>query len=161
MIYESLENKGVLDAPVNKKLIDIGSGDGRHGAEFERHGYDVTYIEKQDGIDATTYAFPSDTYGIAVARNSLPFMGNDQYKVISNIYNTLKVGGYFYGTVFGNKDPWAKEGKITPLDLEETEKYLKKIGFDIVWKSVEEGVGKARFDGRIKNWHIFKFLCRK
>jgi hypothetical protein len=161
MIYDFLENKGVQDSVVNRKLIDIGSGDGKHGAEFEAHGYEVTYLEKKNGQDAITYDYPKDTYGIAVARNSLPFMGENQFQVMMKIYDTLKVGGYFYGTVFGDKEPWAREGKITALEFSRVEKFLESLGFQILWKSTEEGIGKAFFDGQIKNWHIFKFLCKK
>ncbi len=160
MIYEFLKNKGVLDNPINRKLIDIGSGDGSHGAEFQKDGWEVTFIEKKDGLDASIYDFPKDTYAIAVARNSLPFMEDKQFEVISKIYDTLKVGGYFYGTVFGHDEPWAKTGKITPLDFDETRNYLKGLGFSIIWESVEKGIGKAQ-NGELKEWHILKFVCRK
>ncbi|MES2060152.1 MAG: hypothetical protein V4438_03915, partial [Patescibacteria group bacterium] len=159
MVYEFLKNKGVLDNPVNKELIDVGSGDGSSGAEFESHGWEVTYIEKKNGVDATTYDFPIDTYGLAVARNSLPFMEDKQLDVISKIYSTLKQGGYFYGTVFGIEDPWAKEGIITPVDFDIFKSDLKNLGFEILWESVEKGTGKT-MKGDFKNWHIFKFLCK-
>lgn len=160
MIYEFLKNKGVLENLLSRRVIDIGSGDGKHGKEFESHGWEVTYIEKKDGLDATTYDYPGDTFGLAIARNSLPFMGDKQFEVVAKIYFTLVKGGYFYGTVFGHEEPWAKTGIITPLDFTDVETYLKKIGFDILWQSTEKGIGKAQ-NGEVKQWHIFKFLCQK
>ncbi|MFA6050385.1 MAG: class I SAM-dependent methyltransferase [Candidatus Paceibacterota bacterium] len=160
MIYDFLENKGVLINPAEKKLVDVGSGDGKNGAEFESHGWGVAYIEKKNGLDATTYDFPQEEFGLAIARNSLPFMEEKQLDVISKIFNTLKKGGYFYGTIFGKEDPWAKEGIITALDFDDVRNYLKQIGFKIVWEGEEKGIGKS-MKGDLKNWHIFKFLCQK
>jgi hypothetical protein len=159
-MYEFLNKKGIIEASVNKRLIDIGSGDGKHGAEFEAHDWEVTYIEKKNGLDATTYDFSENEYGLAIARNSLPFMGDKQFGVISKIYCALKKDGYFYGTIFGKEDPWAKEGIITALDFDEVRNYLKQIGFKIVWEGEEKGIGKS-MKGDLKNWHIFKFLCQK
>ncbi|HEY4512832.1 MAG TPA: hypothetical protein VJH63_04270 [Candidatus Paceibacterota bacterium] len=160
IIYEFLKNKGILEKLVNNELIDVGSGDGSHGKEFEAHGFKVSYIEKENGLDAITYDFPKNTYGIAVARNSLPFMGKDQYKVISKIYSSLKRRGYFYGTVFGKEEPWAKKRIITPIDFKKLRKHFKRLGFEILWEGEEKGIGRA-LNGEIKLWHIFKFLCKK
>ena len=86
MLYHFLKSKGILESLTHGEIIDIGSGDGYVGKEFEDNGFEVTYIEKKNGLDATVYEYPSDYFGLAIARNSLPFMGNKQFDVISNIY---------------------------------------------------------------------------
>lgn len=160
-LYNFLKNKGVIDELVREqKLIDIGSGDGSEASLFQKNGFQVTLIDLKNGIDATTYSYPKEEYNIAIARNSLPFMKNKQFDVISNIYNTLKPGGYFYGTVFGDEDPWAKEGLITPINFQELIVFLNKLNFKIIWQSEEKGIGKT-MKGDLKDWHIFKFLVRK
>lgn len=157
MLYNFLLEKGIA---IKGNVIDIGSGDGHIGKEFEDKGFNVTYIEKKDGIDAVTYNYSKGKYGLAIARNSLPFMGRMQFVVITKIHSSLKKGGYFYGTVFGKDEPWVKKGIVTPLNFRAVERYLKSLGFQALWQSEEKGLGKAK-SGEIKNWHIFKFLCRK
>ena len=118
-LYHFLKNKGVdYNSVTNGKLIDIGGGNGSESTPFQENGFEVTLIDLKNGIDATTYSYPKEEYNIAIARNSLPFMKDKQFDVISNVYNTLKPGGYFYGTVFGVEEPWAKENLITPIDFQ-------------------------------------------
>lgn len=160
-LYYFLENKGVICESIkNRKLIDIGGGNGSETMSFKENGFEVTLIDLKNGIDATTYLYPNNEYDIAIAKNSLPFMGHKQFDVITNIYKTLKNGGYFYGTVFGAEDPWAKEGLVTPVDFNEVAEFLKKLKFNIIWQSEEKGVGKT-MNGDLKDWHILKFLVRK
>jgi SAM-dependent methyltransferase len=157
-LYDFLKNKGVINKSSKKgSVIDIGSGNGKEGDVFKENGFDVTSI---DGVDATDYSYPKERYDIAIAKNSLPFMRDKQLNVISNIHSTLKNGGYFYGTVFGKEDPWAKEGLITPMDFMEVLEFLNKIGFKIIWQCEEKGLGKT-MKGEFKDWHILKFLVRK
>lgn len=160
MLYDFLQSKGVLESIDMGKVIDIGSGDGREGKLFEEHGYGVTSIDIKNGIDATTYSYPIGWYNIAIANNSLPFMKDKQFEVVLSVYNTLKEEGYFYGTVFGNEEPWVKEGFVTPLDFENVRKFLEKIGFQFIWQSEEKGLGRT-MKGDLKKWHIFKFLVKK
>ncbi len=158
-MFDFLKEKGVI-IPENGHVIDIGSGDGREGLLFKENGLHVTDIDIKYGIDATTYDYPQDTYDIAIAKNSLPFMNDKQFDVIKKVYHTLKNGGYFYGTVFGKDEPWVEQGILTGMDFIKTEDYLKELGFKVVWKSEEKGIGKSMKD-ELKNWHIFKFLCQK
>ena len=160
MLYHFLKSKGILESLTHGEIIDIGSGDGYVGKEFEDNGFEVTYIEKKNGLDATVYEYPSDYFGLAIARNSLPFMGNKQFDVISNIYKSLKKEGYFYGTVFGKNEPWVKEGFVTAVDFDELTEFLKSIGFSILWQSEENGIGPT-MKGDLKDWHILKFLVQK
>ncbi len=142
------------------RILDIGSGDGREGLPFEEAGFHVTSIDIKNGIDAKTYEYPKDEYDIVIAKNSLPFMSDSQFNVISNAYSTLKPGGFFYGTVFGKDEPWAKLGIITPLDFSETLDFITHLGFDVIWKCEEKGIGKT-MKGEMKDWHILKFLVKK
>ncbi|MES2409074.1 MAG: methyltransferase domain-containing protein [Patescibacteria group bacterium] len=151
---------GILNQSKSGKLIDIGSGDGKEAALFQGNGFEVTLIDLKNGIDATTYLYPKEEYDIAIARNSLPFMKDKQFDVINNIYKTLKTGGYFYGTVFGSEDPWAKEELITPINFQELTTFLNKLNFKIIWQSEEKGIDKT-MKGDLKDWHVFKFLVRK
>lgn len=160
MIYDFLKSKGILEDIKKGEVIDIGSGDGREGDVFKENGYFVTSIDTKDGIDATTYSYPTEKYDVVIANNSLPFMKDKQLDVILNIYKSLKNGGYFYGTVFGKEEPWAETGIITALDFNETITFFKKIGFTIIWQSEEKGLGKT-MKGDFKNWHILKFLVKK
>lgn len=160
-LYDFLKGKGVIDGSRKcGNIIDIGSGDGGEGKVFEENGFSVTSIDIKDGVDATQFTYPSGEYDIAIAKNSLPFMKDKQFEVISSVYSTLKVGGYFYGTVFGKDEPWAKTGLITPMDFSEILKFLNKIDFKIIWQCEEKGLGKT-MKGEFKDWHILKFLVRK
>ena len=160
LLYKFLQNKGIFETLKEGIVIDIGSGDGREGEIFKENGFQVTSIDIKGGIDATEYSYPKEEYDIAIAKNSLPFMKDKQLDVISNIYKTLKKGGYFYGTVFGKNDPWAKSGLITPMDFIELLEFFNKVNFKIIWQCEEKGIGKT-IKGDFKDWHILKFLVRK
>lgn len=159
-IYEFFKNKGVFETIKKGTVIDIGSGDGREGKLFQENGFKVLNLDKKNGTNVLEYKFLPEVFDIAIAKNSLPFMGTKQLYIIEKVYESLKKGGYFYGTVFGEKDPWAQEKLITPLDFKKLRKKLVKLGFKILWVSEEEGLGR-KIDGGFKNWHIFKFLITK
>lgn len=160
MLYQFLKDRGIFETLKTGKLIDIGSGDGSQGKEFENEGWIVFNVEKKDGLDATTFNFPENSYDLAIARNSLPFMGIYQMEVVENIYKSLKKDGFFYGTVFGKDDPWAKEGLITAVNFDAFKEQILNLGFTILWVTEEKGIGKRK-NGELKDWHILKFLVKK
>lgn len=160
-LFFFLQSKGVdYQSIINKKVIDIGGGNGSETFTFKENGFEVTLIDLKNGIDATTYIYGEEKFDIAIAKNSLPFMKESQMDVMANVYKALKKGGYFYGTVFGKDDPWAKAGLVTSLDFPSVLGFLEEIGFRMIWQCEEKGVGKT-MKGDYKDWHILKFLIRK
>ncbi len=161
-IYEILKSKKLIGKDTESgRVIDVGSGDGNQGKEFEAAGFEVTYIEKKDGLDAITYEYPEEVYDIAIANNSLPFMGLEQEKVVNGIYRALKTGGVFYGTVFGFKDPWSQNETVRAVDFDKFRTFLLLKGFKVVWYSEEFGIHPKDSDHKLKDWHIMRFIAVK
>lgn len=106
-----------------------------------------------------SFNFPKNKFDLVNAQYSLPFTNPDKfYDVFQSIINSLKENGIFAGQLFGDRDDWRKDTKMTFLTKEEVKKLFD--GVEIIKLDEKEGAGKTA-TGKDKYWHIFDFIVKK
>lgn len=159
-----------------KKALDIGGGALRDTKYLLDQGFDVTVIDKSplmkkeademknERLNAHTvsyedFDFPVAEYDIAVAMYSLPFCEPAHFDtVIKRIKDSLKIGGVFCGQLFGDRDEWSSNAKMTFHTIDQAKKVLE--GLEIVFFQEEEKNDKTSL-GEMKHWHVFHFIAVK
>ena len=158
------------------KAIDIGAGALKDTRFLLEQGFEVTAIdgselmaEKAEKIknekfhyfisSFADFNFPENSFDIASAMNSLPFNPPETFDaVFQKIKNSLIIGGIFCAKLFGIRDEWSNDSKMTFHTKEQVEKLLSDM--EIVYFNEEEKDGTIA-NGTPKHWHTFDFIARK
>lgn len=158
------------------KAIDIGGGALRDTRYLLSKGFETTVIDQAEEVakiaetihseklycyitSFTDYVFPVNTFDIAAALYSLPFIFNKDFeKVFTNIKKSLVLDGIFVGNFFGEHDAWNNRATMTFHTKKQVENLFSD--FTIVLFEEREYDGKTA-DGRPKHWHVFNVIARK
>lgn len=173
-------HKLVEDALVYVKnkgdVLDIGAGSLRDIKYLLEKGFSVTAIDKDEAIkssaqeinsdnlsvlhtDIAEWNFPENKFDLAIAINSLPFLHPNNFKkVFEKITRSLKPGGVFCFTLFGNKDSWATNTERTFCSRNEAEGLISGMNTHLF---IEEEKDRQSIRGNNKHWHVFKMIVQK
>lgn len=177
----SFVTKKLLEADqlfsAGRRLLDLGCGDGKDAISFAEAGYIVDGVE----IDPTKiksltarrkrysirifqerlelFAIKPKRYAIAIANNSLPFLGRKDavFKVLRSMVNGLKPGGKLFFSLFGPRDEWALSDNMVFLNYGDVVRFLSHMPIVPYFRSTEEGYSPT-LKGTMKYWHIHRFL---
>ena len=109
--------------------------------------------------DMEDYSFPDAAFDLAIAFFSLPFLHPEVFaRVFAEIAQSIKTGGIFAGQLFGERDDWSDNPKMTFHSAETTRELFRD--FRLIELAETEEDGKT-VRGDDKHWHIFYFLYRK
>ena len=105
------------------------------------------------------FEFPLAVYDFVNAQFSLPFISPTEFsRVFQSILQSLKTGGIFSGQLFGDRDDWNSNPRMTfhtraqGISLFEE---MHTIHFE------EEEKDENTAIGVLKHWHVFNFIVKK
>jgi SAM-dependent methyltransferase len=168
---EKMNKEGLL---INKgNALDLGCGKGLQAAFLAGLGFIVDAVDIRPSVlsveniniteaDIREYSITEGKYSVIIANNVLPFLPikKDAEMVIERMIKGLTPGGYAYFTLFGPKDGWAADPKMSFWEFEEAKAFIKNFDIQLYHESTEEGYGQ-KMNGEIKYWNIHKFLYKK
>ena len=82
----------------------------------------------------------------------------DMGNVMKKIYASLKKNGIFTGQLFGDKDEWFGNPKMTFHTAEEAKKQF--TGYTVIQLEEKER-DNILANGKPKHWHQFDFIVKK
>ncbi len=156
--------------------LDVGAGSLRNTKYLLERGFRVVAVDKDEFIessakeinnddlsafcvDITEWDFPENEFDLVIAINSLPFLHPNNFeKVFEKIKCSLKPGGVFCFTLFGNKDSWATNTERTFFSRNEVEELISDMNTHLFVEEEEDG---KSIRGDDKHWHIFKIIVQK
>jgi hypothetical protein len=108
------------------------------------------------------YNFPSDIFDFVTAQYSLPFTKPASFPmVIEKMGDSLVDGGIFVGQLFGDKDGWSQNKKMTFLTLEQSRAFFTNKNWDILKFHEELNDGPTAGQGSDKFWHVFHIIAQR
>ncbi len=158
------------------KAIDIGGGALKDARYLLDKGFDVTVLDKSDLMAKEAEAiqskklhyfisafadfdFSKNEYNVASAMYSLPFNPPESFDtVFSRIEHALVRGGIFCGQLFGMRDEWSANHKMTFHTREQVERLLSDMEV-ISLEEIERD--NILSNGIPKHWHVFDIIAKK
>jgi SAM-dependent methyltransferase len=105
------------------------------------------------------FGFPEQAFDLVNAQYSLPFIAADQFlRVFVAIRQSLRPGGIFAGQLFGDRDEWASNARMSFHAVHEARALFS--GMKLVSFEEEEADGKTA-RGTFKHWHVFHVIARQ
>ncbi len=106
-----------------------------------------------------TFEFEKDAFDLVNAQNSLQFIPRESFdEVFMKIKGSLKEGGIFVGSLFGENDGWEGASNMTFLSLAQLQGLFSDM--EII-ELREEEKDAPTVAGSDKHWHIFHVIARK
>ena len=157
-----------------KRVLDIGAGNGQLSLAMAESGALVIAIDKDEislakfnhpGItkvtsDILAYDINPESFDLIIARNILPFLGQNLERVFQNMVIGLKSDGKLFCSFFGERDEWRSKPNIKCLSENEILWLLKKHNLKIHYQETEEGIAPT-MAGPTKYWHVLSYLLIK
>ena len=89
---------------------------------------------------------------------SLPFCPPEHFDVFwAKIVESVKSGGLFAGQLFGVRDSWATQSRMTFHTEEQVRKMLEEFKIEYFHERDEDGEAVSG----PKHWHVFTVIARK
>lgn len=168
--------KALAHAEHKEKAIDIGAGALKDTKHLLSQGFDVTALDNEESLAVMAEAvaseklhpvvssfaefdFPEGEYDVASAMYSLPFNPPETFDaVFGKVKASLAPGGILCGQLFGTRDQWSSDPKMTFHTKTQAEELLADM--EIVSLEEREWDGRTA-DGKPKHWHVIDFIARK
>jgi SAM-dependent methyltransferase len=158
--------------------VDLGCGDGTETLALLEEGWTVLAIDREPAAISYVQSKVQDELqthlktriqsfkdlnlpdaDLVYAGFSLPFCRPEYFdRMWANVADHIRPGGRFVGQLFGIRDTWAEEPKMTFHSSEQV-KSMFVDDFEIEALEEIEEEGEA-FSGP-KHWHIFDIIARK
>jgi tellurite methyltransferase len=165
-------------APAGAQSVDVGCGEGRDAIEMLRRGWHVFAFDGQPEairrllirsdrppnapLEARVVSFEEADWpraNLVNASFSLPFCPPEVFPTLwGRVIESLLPGGRFSGQLFGDRDDWAGEERMTHHTRAEVEWLLTPFTIE---HFVEEERDGATATGTPKHWHVFHLVVRK
>lgn len=159
--------------------VDLGCGAGADTREMLRRGWRVAAIDREpDGIRRLIGSVPVEhchllqtlvspferlrelpACDLINASYSLPFCAPDHFHVLwQAVVSALRPRGRFAGNLFGERDGWARDTRMTFHTRAEVEQLLDSFKVEHLHEEERDG---ATALGDAKHWHAFHIVARK
>ncbi len=167
-----IEEKRAL---VGIRALDLGCGAGRDARFLLGKGMVVTAVDADsNGLESLKDEFPKDQlttaharydefvfgeYDFVTSQFALSFNPPETFHdVIRSVKDSLVQGGYLSVNIFGNRDGWSCNTRMTFLNENE----VRSIFEDMTVVKFEETEKDASLaDGSLKHWHYFDVFATK
>ncbi|MDQ3014965.1 MAG: class I SAM-dependent methyltransferase [bacterium] len=173
------EIQDINELPEKGKVLDLGCGNGRFSLPFSEAGFTCVLIDNREDMlnrarfdvqknaeyhlqDLNTFLQAStEQYEIIIANNVLPFLSKkDSDDALKYIYDHLKPNGIFIGVLFGDRDPWNRDGRNTEVFHSRAEALDVLSKYKILdFREIDALLGLLV--GGVKQWHRFEFIAKK
>lgn len=162
-------------------MLDLGCGNGKLSEPFFQSGYKVTLVDKDidalqeaennlkkirenelEALNVSIEDFKFDkSYDGIIISNALPFQKSKEsiIRIVQTAWEKVNKGGFFYLTLFGVNDEWAKE-HVTTMTFHTKDEALSILKESPYYLSEDFGQGST-MKGGMKTWHIFSLLYIK
>ena len=182
-LLEALRRFDAEPAASGRFAVDLGCGEGRDTAELLRRGWRVLAIDaepegirrllaRQDLIDperltTRVATFETATWPEADLVNtsySIPFCPAAHFPALwARIVASIRPGGRFAGTLFGDHDDWATKrpsrfGPSVHHTRAEVDALLTP--FELEWLH-EQDEDTTTATGQPKHWHAYRIVARR
>ncbi len=183
-LLQALQRFDAEPAPAGGRFaVDLGCGEGRDTAELLRRGWRVLAIDAQPEAIRRLLARPNLAHterlttqvmrfeearwpeaDLVNASYSLPFCPAEHFPALwQRIVASIRPGGRFAGTLFGDHDDWATQrhsrfGKSVHHTRAEVETLLAP--FEVEWLR-EQDEDTTTATGQPKHWHAFHIVARQ
>lgn len=167
-------------APSRDKALDLGAGVMADSQFLLDQGFnEVTAVDKVPTVEALAeekilaaegrlkvviedfvdFDFQENMYDLINAQYSLSFVDKENFEIVfERMKHSLKEGGVFVGTLFGDKDSWKIRNDMTCPTRDEFLALFQ--GMEILKFDEEERDGPTAA-GTPKHWHIFHVMVKK
>jgi SAM-dependent methyltransferase len=169
------EQESQLPSP--RTAIDLGCGVGNDTLALLKRGWQVLAIDKEaEAIQRLRQRVPVEHHGnlttmvsafeelelpkanLVNASFSLPFCAPDRFAVLwGEIINSIRQGGRFAGQLFGERDQWAQDARMTFHSQHQVQRLLAPFEVEYFVEIEEDG---ATATGGNKHWHIFSVVAK-
>ena len=160
----------------NPIALDIAAGALNETKDMIKRSFEVTAIDYNPGIvelakeigstklkainsTMEDFAYGVNKYDYIIAMFALPFISPNKFdEVFAKITKSLKPDGVFALHLFGNKDEWAGNPKMSIFDVEGARNLIKDLSI-LKFKEIEKPTRIA--NGQMKRGHIFQIIVQK
>lgn len=105
------------------------------------------------------FNFVPNTYDLINAQFALPFTHPASFdEVFKKLKSALKKNGIFVGQLFGDRDEWSHDPKMSFHTIEQVKALL--AGLEVLSIDEKEKDGSTAA-GILKHWHVFHIMARK
>ena len=157
-----------------RHALDLGAGTGHLSLAMANSGASVISVDKDEvalskfshanitkiSSDVARYVIEPKSFDLIIARNILPFLGQNLERVFQNMVIGLKSDGKLFFSFFGERDEWRSKPNIKCLSENEIIELLKKHGLKVHYQETEEGIAPT-MAGSTKYWHVLSYLLIK
>jgi trans-aconitate methyltransferase len=172
---EFFEQESQLPSP--RTAIDLGCGVGNDTLALLQRGWHVLAVDKEvEAIQRLRQRVPAEHHanlttmvaafeGLALpkanlvnASFSLPFCPPEHFAALwGEIINSIRRGGRFAGQLFGERDQWAQDARMTFHSRRRVQQLLDPFEVEYFVEIEEDG---ATATGGSKHWHIFSVVAK-
>ncbi|MBC8311559.1 MAG: class I SAM-dependent methyltransferase [Candidatus Marinimicrobia bacterium] len=177
-LVKGLENLNKLEVQLQKKSIDIGSGQGSDVAELLSQGWDTIAVDKEPEAEQIVIKRFAEFHGnklitkvqkmedivipkvtLINASFSLPFCHPNNFPELwTKITSSITTGGIFCGQLFGEDDGWATNDEMIFHHRNSLDSLFN--GFRIHFLHEENRIATTS-SGEEKNWHVYHLVAVK
>ncbi len=154
------------------RALDIGDGALKDARYLLEQGFVVDVVDQEKKLDIPLderlryhassfddFTFEKKSFDIASAMFALPFNPPETFSsVFQSVKESLVKGGVFCGQLFGIRDEWINNSRMTFHTKEQIDLLLSDME---VLSLVEREKDSHLADGTPKHWHLFHIIARK
>jgi SAM-dependent methyltransferase len=162
--------------PEPGRAADLGCGTGRDTFELLRRGWSVLAIDgQQEAIDRLLAAAPAHARletrvasledaawpecDLVNSSYAMPFVPPRSFAAVwARIVDSLGTGGRFSGQLFGERDEWRSDPRLTFHTRADVARLLAPFDVELLDEVEEDGQTAT---GKAKHWHLFHLVARK
>ena len=170
-MFDYIYKKILANSKDIKKVLDLGSHDGRKPKNFSDKEVTLVDVDKEVlkkafldlpnakivESDIRKFVY-TESYDLILVSNVLPFITKEEiWQVVLDAWSHVESGGFLYINLLGKKDGWYGKTKHTFVDGE----FARSLLSEDPLVFIEEEAPGLTMAGEIKKWHIYYLVYKK